>query len=443
MQWGVVLVSKLTNIRALASAVLADVNHQGMSLPAALLKHNELLDEGDKSLLQELCFGSIRWYQRLDAICDQLLNRPLRRREASLKMLLIVGLYQLLFMRIKPYAVISETVDAVKDLKKPHAKGLVNAVLRSAQRQDYPLLTQEIAIYSHPNWLIKRCKRAWPEYWQDILKANNERPPMSLRVNQRWGTRQAYLQLLKQHDIVAEAVNIQDCTHAIRLEKPSAVAVLPQFSEGACSVQNEAAQLAAPLLDLKADLRVLDACAAPGGKSCHILELADAIDLVAVDVDGKRLQRVQENLSRLKLSAKLAEAAVENIDDWWDGVPFDRILLDAPCSGTGVIRRHPDIKLLRTLEDISQLHHLQLQLLTALWPCLKPGGVLVYATCSILPEENEAVIKKFLAEQAGKAQEVKFSAEWGMARPFGRQIFPEVGGMDGFYYAKLRKIANS
>ncbi|WP_235603051.1 16S rRNA (cytosine(967)-C(5))-methyltransferase RsmB [Piscirickettsia litoralis] len=324
----------------------------------------------------------------------------------------------------------------------PHAKGLVNAILRAAQRQDYPLLTQDIAVYSHPNWLIKRCKRAWPERWQNILKANNERPPMSLRVNQRWGTREAYLEKLAEVNIAAESIEINACKQAIRLEKPTAVTALPGFSEGACSVQNEAAQLAASLLDLVSGQRVLDACAAPGGKSCHILETADNIDLTCVDVDGKRLERVQENLRRLNLSAELLEAAVEKIDDWWDGQLFDRILLDAPCSGTGVIRRHPDIKLLRTLEDIGQLHHLQLHLLTALWPCLKKGGILVYATCSILPEENEAVIKKFLTTQKG-SEEVKIEADWGVARPFGRQIFPEVDGMDGFYYAKLRKVAKS
>jgi len=296
-------------------------------------------------------------------------------------------------------------------------------------------------LYSHPYWLIKRLKQAWPEHWQQVCAANNERAPMSLRVNAQRNSRDDYLQQLTAADISAS--NCPHSVYGIKLEKPANVETLPGFGDGLCSVQDEAAQLAATLLQLEPGQHVLDACAAPGGKTCHLRELEPQLaSLTALELDAERATRIHQNLERLQLNAKVVEGDASQPEQWWDQQHYDRILLDAPCSATGVIRRHPDIKLLRHDEDIAALAELQLQILSALWPLLKPRGILLYATCSVLPDENEQVLEKFLSQHSD-VEILPIDADWGLAGPAGRQLFPQPQGHDGFYYARIQKSPNN
>jgi 16S rRNA (cytosine967-C5)-methyltransferase len=342
-------------------------------------------------------------------------------------------------MRVKSHAAVSETVLAAR--KKPWAKALINALLRSYLRgqEGFEQKADDVksALVSHPDWLIQQIEQDWPMQAQQIFQQNNEQPPMALRVNLANISQYQYLQKLRDQGIEAEAVSF--CRSAILLNKPAVVDILPGFNEGWVSVQDTAAQLAAELLDVQIGHRVLDVCAAPGGKAAHILELQPKVrELVAVDIDKLRLQRVNDNLQRLKLSAKLIEGDASKPEDWWDGQLFDRILLDVPCSALGVIRRHPDIKLLRRAEDINTLQVLQKRIMTAVWSLLAPGGIMLYATCSILKQENEQQIETFLATNTN-AIEVPINADWGLVRRYGRQILTGESAMDGFYYALIRK----
>jgi len=338
---------------------------------------------------------------------------------------------------VPDHAAVSETVAATNALKDRHLKGLVNAVLRNYLRQAQQLTTptSDAVIFNHPSWFIDKLKVAYPDKWQTVLKANQERPPMWLRVNQQKFTPSHYQQALKSADIAIEAIDEE--SQAILLTKAVDVYKLPGFIDGAVSVQDAAAQQAARLLDCQAGDHVLDCCAAPGGKTCHILELSPAIaSMTALDVEPARLERVEENLTRLNLSAKLVAADATQPDSWWQGEQFDRILLDAPCSATGVIRRHPDIKWLRKAADISALTVLQAEILKKTWSLLKPGGTLLYATCSVLPEENSDQIKQFIAQQSD-AELIVLDEYQGN---IGWQILPDEQAMDGFYYAKLQKL---
>src|SRR5690606_10330696 len=291
--------------------------------------------------------------------------------------------------------------------------------------------------FNHPQWLIKLLQEAWPDQWQTVLASNDQRPPFTLRVNRLHNTRDDYLAVLQREEIKAVACPFS--SDGITLAEPRPVQDLPGFQQALVSVQDEAAQLAADVLELAPGQRVLDACAAPGGKTCHILEREPTLEeVIALDVDAERLTRIRENLQRLGLSATLRTADAAQLDNWWDGRPFDRILLDAPCSATGVIRRHPDIKLLRRPDDIDKLAALQRKLLAELWRTLQPNGALIYATCSVLPQENENNVAAFMAEHAD-AEHIVIKAEWGHKRSFGRQLLPQDGGHDGFYYAVLRK----
>ncbi len=391
----------------------------------------------DKAFIQALCYGVCRTYYRLDFILGELLDKPLK--DLTIKALALVGLYQLRYMRVKPHAAVSETVLAAR--KKPWAKALINALLRGYQREqdslEWKADNTRYSAVSHPVWLIKQIEQDWPRQAEHIFLENNRQPPMVLRVNLARLNRDQYLQKLSALDIPAVAVDF--CSSAIILDKPVAVDLLPGFLEGLVSVQDTAAQLAAGLLDVRAGNRVLDVCAAPGGKAAHILEFQPHLkELVAVDVDEFRMQRVSDNLQRLKLSAKLVVGDAANPRDWWDGLLFDRILLDAPCSALGVIRRHPDIKLLRRAEDIKPLQALQKNILNAVWPLLAQGGVLLYATCSILKQENEQQIDTFLMKHSD-AVEMPIDAAWGFAGSHGRQIMTGESAMDGFYYARFRK----
>lgn len=431
------------NPRLAAARALTAVLSGKASLGSSLTPQLDKVEHHDRALAQDLAFGAARWQPRLQLLAEKLLEKPFKAADKDVEALLLIGLYQLLHSRIPEHAAIGETVGCAGALKKPWAKGLLNAVLRRAQREHealYAELDRDPVLHSaHPRWLQKALKAHWPQHWQAICAANNAHPPLILRVNRRHGSRDAYLNELREAGIEAEP-----CTYSrdgVRLLQPCDVTTLPGFRDGRVSVQDEAAQLAADLLKLAPGQRVLDACAAPGGKTCHLLEVEPGLsEVVAVDLEAKRLARVRENLDRLHLEATLIAADGRDTGAWWDGRPFQRILLDAPCSATGVIRRHPDIKLTRKPEDIPALAQLQGELLDALWPTLAPGGILLYATCSVLPTENSETIAAFLA-RTPDAQEVAITGEFGLQPAHGRQLLPQLDGHDGFYYAKLIKTA--
>ncbi|KPG97539.1 16S rRNA (cytosine(967)-C(5))-methyltransferase RsmB [Pseudomonas sp. RIT-PI-r] len=431
------------NPRLAAAKALAAVLSGKASLNSSLPTQLDKVEDRDRGFTQDLAFGTARWQPRLSALAEKLLQKPFKTADADVEALLLVGLYQLLYPRVPAHAAIGETVGCADKLKKPWAKGLLNAVLRNAQRESETIFAElerdPVVRTAHPRWLQKSLKAFWPEQWEAICEANNAHPPMILRVNRRHHNRDAYLGLLTEAGIAATP-----CVYSrdgIILEAAADVRSLPGFAEGWISVQDEAAQLAADLLDLAPGQRVLDACCAPGGKTCHILEAEPALaGVVAVDLEAKRLVRVKENLERLGLDAELIAADGRDTEKWWDGKPFQRILLDAPCSATGVIRRHPDIKLTRQPDDIVALAQLQGELLDAMWKTLEVGGILLYATCSTLPTENTEVIAAFLERTPG-ARELDLATSAGIKQPHGRQLLAQQGGHDGFYYAKLIKIA--
>jgi 16S rRNA (cytosine967-C5)-methyltransferase len=434
--------------RAASARAVAAV-HQGRSLDAALAEVFSALPPalaGERALIQEMAYGALRWHFQLMPLLSSFLDRPIKEGDADLKALLMVGFYQLLHMRVAPHAAVKETVEATVVLKKSWAKGMTNAVLRRLLREELEIRARidadEALTLAHPAWLLARIKTAWPDDWRTIAAANNARPPLTLRVHLGKITRAAYLDRLADAGIAAYAV--PDVDSALTLESPVAVESLPGFSAGEVSVQDAAAQLAGVLLDVRPGGRVLDACAAPGGKAAHLLERVPQAALLALDVDALRLERVRENFARLGLAGGIAQGDAARPADWWDGRPFDHILLDAPCSATGVIRRHPDIRLHRTAADIGRVVATQTRLLDALWPLLAPGGKLLYVTCSILPEENALQMAAFLARQP-QAQ-AWFPAQAALdrhARPAGCgfQILPGCADMDGFYYAGVTKIA--
>jgi 16S rRNA (cytosine967-C5)-methyltransferase len=425
------------NIRARAALAVATVL-KGANLDDALAAQSPGLSPPDASLLKALAYGVTREQRLLEALSGLLLQKPLRE-EPEIAALLACGLYQLRSMRVPPHAAVGETVAAAESMGKPWAKGLVNAVLRRYQREraaiDGALPVTAGIRQSYPDWLVTMVKADWPDSWRSVLAAGNEPGPLTLRVNHRQTTREAALAELAAAAIEATAVMQAD--DAIRLTTPLPVDQIPGFAEGRVSVQDASAQLAAALLEAQPGQRVLDACCAPGGKTLHLLERVENLDMLALDSDAQRLLRVEQNLARAGLAAQLLAADAAKPTVWWDGKPFDRILLDAPCSGTGVIRRHPDIKWLRRDSDLLHMTELQNRLLRALWPLLAPGGVLLYATCSILKAEGEVMIASFI-EATPDARELPIEAAWGEARPVGRRVAPG-GDFDGFYFARLVK----
>jgi len=431
------------NTRVAVAEVIAQVL-RGKSLSALLPEYAPKVAEKDVGLFKELCFGTLRWYPAIELLLKELMQKPLREKEFEIQGLLASGLYQLTHTRIADHAAINETVAAVAKLNRPWAKGLVNAVLRNFLRQrealDKKLSKNPIYTRAHPQWLLDLLFNGWGSAIAlEIIAANNQRAPMVLRVNQQRISRDDYLEQLKAADIPAQATEHSE--QGIVLSAPMDVTALPDFDKGFASVQDEAAQLAASLLKMEAGQSVLDACCAPGGKTCHILETqSDLSRVVAVELESRRIQRVEENLARLGLQAELKVADACELESWWDNQGFDRILLDAPCSATGVIRRHPDIKLLRKPTDIVKLAEIQLQLLRSLWQTLNDGGILLYATCSVLGEENDQVIEKFLAETP-EASVHEIGGSWGIKTDYGRQLFPTINGNDGFYYSRLGKKA--
>ncbi len=428
------------HIRYLAAKIINDVT-DGRSLTDSLDTCLPTIpDSRDRAFVQAVCYGVCRYYTQLDVILSELLQSPMKAKDSDVHALLMVGLFQLIYMRLPDYAAVTETVNATAKLNKPWSRGFVNAIMRSYQREhariENAIADDEEALYAHPDWWIRLTKHAWPAVWQDILHENNEHPPFALRIDTVKTSRESYLQTLQDASI--EAQIIPETKSGIILTVPVPVDELPGFAEGDVFVQDGAAQLCAGLLALEDGMHVLDACAAPGGKLTHLLESANNITAVAVEKDKQRMASIHDNLTRLHLQAQCICADAADTKSWWDGKQFDRILLDAPCSASGVVRRHPDIKLLRQKSDMTVLAREQVHLLAALWPLLKPGGILLYATCSIFPQENAEVVSHFLTKHAD-AREIKPQVEWGIAMEAGRQILPGMHKMDGFYYALLAR----
>jgi len=436
-------------VRAVAAEVVDAVVSGGQSLDTAIAGNESRITADDRSLLRMLCYGSLRHYWRLQSWLDQLVSKPLRKRDRVVNALLLVGLYQIAEMRIPDHAVVSETVEAARQLRRPKLAGLVNACLRRFVRENLAATepADEPSEWNHPAWLIEQIRRDWPDDWQAILMANNERAPMWLRANSSRNSAEQYLSDLQEAGMDAELVaGIPD---AVRLKEPQAVENLPGFAAGEASVQDAAAQIAARwlLADLRpneATYRVLDACAAPGGKSGHLLEIGgDDLSLLAVDSDDSRITNISENLQRIGHDATIIAADASKPEEWWDGIPFDGILLDAPCSASGVIRRHPDIKLLRRATDLVSLSACQRSMLEALWPTLAPGGTLLYVTCSVLATENDEVTGRFLTEHSDAVENDVLPnnniRDLMRRKACGYQVLPGSAGLDGFYYAALQK----
>jgi 16S rRNA (cytosine967-C5)-methyltransferase len=428
--------------RLVATQIIEQIIEEKSTLTNALRNNKSFKQAGnDKALIQEISYGTFRWYIQLEYLLDQLLEKRIKKKDSRLKYLIIIGLYQLRYMRIPAHAVVSETVNTCKKIKMEWAKGLVNAILRRYIREadslDPSVSSDDSLETSHPQWLINRLKLDWPEEWKSILDAGNQRPPMYLRVNQLHQNREQYLARMEQAGIAGQITPYS--SQGILLEQPKDVDQLPGFDKGDVSVQELAAQLSVELLDLKPGQTVLDACAAPGGKSSHILESESKIkSLTAIEKDPNRAKRLSDTLKRLELHAITKVSDIVDIEHWWDKNSFDRILLDAPCSATGVIRRHPDIKFLRTPEEVNAICILQMQLLTTLWQTLKPKGLLVYVTCSILKQENSDLIEQFTKKHSDCVLK-SIDAKWGKDTGYGRQIISGQDNMDGFFYACLEK----
>tara|TARA_R110000737_G_scaffold76864_2_gene107729 strand:- start:7100 stop:8416 length:1317 start_codon:yes stop_codon:yes gene_type:complete len=432
------------NLRALAARCTFAVVDKGRSLSDELPQQIAKIDVKDKGLLQELCYGVLRHLPELEHDVRDFIKKPFSGKQRVGHFLLLVGIYQIKYTRIPDHAAFNETVSACKPLKCDHLKGVINGVLRNFQRQQTEQLKKDsqtdsrnlpaAIAFNHPSWFIKKLQSGYPDSWQDILNANMQRPPMWVRVNVLHHSLAQYLTLLADEKI--NYSYIDEKSSAIRLTEAVDVNKLPGFVLGWVSIQDGAAQQAARLLDCQPGDNVLDCCAAPGGKTCHILEYSPQIKaMTAIDIEAARLERVQENLQRLNLKAQVIAADAATPEQWWDGQLFDRILLDAPCSGTGVIRRHPDIKWLRKYEDIAVLTDLQQDILKNIWSLLKPGGTLLYATCSVLAEENSEQVQRFL-EQNSDAEHIAITEK---IDDLGWQILPSDNSMDGFYYAKLVK----
>jgi 16S rRNA (cytosine967-C5)-methyltransferase len=428
--------------RVVASRILAKVFADQQSLATSMpLELDLVVDLRERALAQALCYGVMRHYYSLNFILSTLLDKKLKKKDSDVKALILIGLYQLDHMRTPAHAAVSASVESCKELKKAWAKNLVNAVLRRYQREHdkFPELiaADESANNEHPAWLLEILKDEYPQHWQSIIKENNLPPPMSLRVNSRKTDRDSYLKKLQAAGIEAQASNLNQT--GIVLTHPMGVEALPDFAEGHVSVQDLAAQLAIPLLEPQAGERILDACSAPGGKLAHLLETSPTLEqVIAIEKEPHRFKKLETTLERLGLSAKLIQNDARAVDDWWDKQLFDRILIDAPCSASGVIRRHPDIKYLRTAEDIQNIIVLQAEILDALWPLLRKGGKLLYITCSVFKAENDEQIAAF-SKKHNDVNSMPIQATWGMATKYGRQILPGENAMDGFYYAQLQK----
>ena len=428
--------AKNLNLRAQVIKTLLAVQN-GQSLTSVLNQHINIVSDRDRGLYHELTLGCLRQWHALKAITLPLLTKPLEND--AVESCLYLGLYQLLCTRVPPHAAISETVTAAKQLGYEPLSGLVNAILRRVSRETEQFQTALEQAHGLPSWLYKRVKKDWPEHLEDLCKNLKQTAPLTLRVNERQVSRAEYLEILEEEQIDAHACELSNV--GITLEQTGNITDLPGFEAGGFSVQDEHAQLCATLLPNLDDQVVVDACAAPGGKLAHILERFNPKKVIALDHDAKRLLRVAENLERLELNEHAnVEIITADATKWTAEQPVDCIVLDAPCSAIGVMRRHPDIRLLRHSTDIEKTVDLQKRILAHMWQQLKVGGTLLYVTCSILKVENEQQMVNFFAEHAD-AKEIKIEANWGLTQIHGRQLLPETGYGDGFYYCRIEKIA--
>lgn len=426
--------------RLMALRLLGAVLDEGMGLGDA--PENTKADPRDRAYARHLAYGVLRWLSALEWLASQLLKKPLKNKDRDIFRLVLLGLFQLWKDETAGHAAVHETAECAKKLRKPWATGLINAVLRRFQRENETLLEQLDKVddrFAHPQWLLQSLQQDWPEDWEAVVHTNNRAAPLWLRLNQAFDDISVIEDLEKSGLTVTRHETVEG---AIRVEPARGVRDLPGFLQGKLSVQDPAAQIAAGLLDCGPGHKVLDACTAPGGKTCHLLERHPDIDLLALDRSAARLEQVKENVQRLGLGerARLVCADALKTDDWWDGQHFDRILLDAPCTATGVVRRHPEIKWLRTPNQVDEAVVLQSSMLEALWPLLAPGGILLYATCSVLKCENCGQVAQF-TERHPDAVAQFTEAAWGRASAPGRQILPGEMEMDGFYYASLQKRA--
>lgn len=428
------------NPRVRAVAALSDVLDAGTNLTDSPSLQGTTQSR-DLSMARHLAYGVLRWLIALEWLAKQLLGKPIKARDQDVQRLILMGLYQLWQDETPAHAAINETAECTRHLEKPWAVGLVNAVLRRFQRERSEWLGRLAHCderFAHPPWMLHKLQIDWPQHWQQVAEANNRQAPLWLRLNRNAPPRDKVIAALEAKGFAAHPHAL--VADAVRISPAAPVSALPGFEDGHFSLQDPAAQLAADLLDARAGMRVLDACAAPGGKTCHLLERTPGLDVTAVDVSAERLRLVQQNLDRLRLTCTLVAGDASEPVSWWDGIPFQRILLDAPCSASGVIRRHPEIKHLRQAEQVEDAAKLQGRLLRALWPLLDVGGILVYATCSVFLDENSRQINDFLSEHA-TAKEHTAGLDWARRQTFGWQIFPGDQDMDGFYYAVLVKSA--
>ena len=428
------------NPRIAALRALSEVLDSNKNLAESeALSH--VRDPRDSALARHLAYGVLRWLTALEWLAGALLARPIKKRERDIQRLVLLGLQQLWHDKTASHAAVNETAECARLLGKPWAVGLINAVLRRFQREQEQLLlklSKTDQHFAHPDWMLKEIRQDWPEDWQDIVEANNLQAALWLRIN-----RQQANETTLRDELVAAGFEIEAHPYArdaISISPAAMVGKIPGFEKGLLSVQDPAAQLARDLLDPEPGERILDACAAPGGKTAHLLESCPGIELTVLDRQAKRVEQIHQTLERLGLSANTIVSDAADVSNWWDGKKFNKILLDAPCSATGVIRRHPEIKWLRNREQIDAVVQTQAGLMTALWPLLKPGGILVYATCSVLKRENNLQIQQFLEQNTDAMAEMP-AVEWGTAEPFGRQVMPGESRMDGFFYAVLRKSA--
>ena len=428
--------------RAVASQILSKVfeDHQSLSMLVSI-ELDEMADQRERAFAQALCYGVLRHYNSLNFILSVLLDKKFKKKDGDIRALILIGLYQIHHMRTPDHAAVSATVESCMELKKHWAKNLINAILRRYQREQEKfsnlIAGNASARHEHPDWLLNLYKNEYPECWQSIIKENNLPPPMSLRVNSRVTDREHYLKKLETAEIEGRASKLNE--NGIVLTHPVSVEMLPDFSEGHISVQDLAAQLAIPLLDPQPGERILDACSAPGGKLAHLLENMPTLgEAVAIEMEPHRFKKLVSTLDRIRLKATLIQNDARTPNNWWDNKLFDRILIDAPCSASGVIRRHPDIKYLRTLENIQNATVLQAEILNALWPLLRKGGKLLYITCSVFKAENDEQIAAFINKHHD-VKAIPIQTSWGKATKYGRQILPGENAMDGFYYAQLYK----
>lgn len=427
------------NPRWIALQAILQVLDQGRSLDEIFNSgwyQSLALEKRDLALSRELVFGFCRWYFALSTLLASRLQKPLRARDRDIEVILILGLYQLLVMNTEPHAAVNETVKLALAQKKSWARGLVNALLRGVVRDSIEL-DPGSPTQAYPDWIMSRIRRDWGEQAERVLIEGNNRPPMTLRVDTRQASIDSVITTLSSAGI--EASPHSTVTTAIELSAPCEVTQLPGFEQGILSVQDAAAQIAASLLDCKSGARVLDACAAPGGKTAQLLQQYENIELDALDSSEVRLERLRQNLQRINKSARILIGDAASPETWFDGINYDCILADVPCSASGVIRRHPDIKLLRRESDIMPLLAQQRKILDALWRLLKPGGKMLYSTCSVFRDENEVQIAKFLQRHPDCAEVTINNAEWGEPRPHGRQILTGSDNMDGFYYGLLTR----